>query len=292
MAADIAYLASPALAGRSAGTPENDSAAVFLARRHEALRLPGAFQEETCTTGTACAMSYFQYFHGEDVGGHNVGALIRGSDAKLSREYVIVGAHYDHIGKFSRFALDPEVLSTARLGADDNASGTAAVLELARRLAADPPPRSVLLVHFDAEEWGMVGSRAFVQHPPVPVSSIVFMLNLDMVGRLRGRKLLIDGSMADVTTRALAESVATARHVPTARSAASAGRSDHASFGVVRVPALSLTSGFHADYHRVSDVASRIDVPGLTRVVDVAEGIVRAAAARTWPSRQSSSAPR
>ena len=283
MAADIAYLASPALAGRAAGTPGNDSAAVFLARRHEALGLPGAFHGE-CAAGTSCGVSYFQYFHGQEAAGHNVGAFVRGSDPERLREFVIVGAHYDHLGGFSRFALDPEV-SAPRLGADDNASGTAAVLELARRLAANPPPRSVLLVHFDAEEWGMVGSRAFVQQPPVPASAIVFMLNLDMVGRLHGRSVLIDGSVADASTRAVADSVARALRVPSAHTSATAGRSDHATFALLHVPALSLTSGFHGDYHRVTDVASRIDVPGLTRIVDVAEGIVRAAATRSWPSR-------
>jgi len=285
IAADIAYLASPALEGRAAGTRGNDSAAAFLARRHESLGLPGAFTG-ACATETSCAASYFQYFKGDDVGGHNVGSFIRGSDPKLYREFVVVGAHYDHIGRLSSLSLDPDLLSSTRPGADDNASGTAAVLELARRLAAAPPPRSVLLIHFDAEEEGLVGSRAFVQRPPIPASTIVFMLNLDMVGRLNGQKLLIDGSAADAPTRTLADSVARAIGVPAARSLLSAGRSDHAVFGSVDVPALSLSTGFHSDYHRVTDVASRIDVPGVMRIVDVAEGIVRAAAAREWPPRK------
>jgi hypothetical protein len=288
IAADIAYLASPALAGRASGTPGNDSAAVFLARRHYALGLPGAFSA-LCATEQGCGVSYFQYFVGDEVAGHNVGAFIRGSDPDFYREFVVVGAHYDHLGRSPRFALDPDLLSSVRPGADDNASGTAALLELARRLAASPPPRSVLIIHFDAEEWGLVGSRAFVQRPPVPASAIVFMLNLDMVGRLRGHDLLIDGSVADLPTRALADSVARALGVPAARSNASEGRSDHAVFAALGVPALSLTSGFHPDYHRVTDVASRIDVPGLTRIVDVAEGIVRAAATRMWLPRQTSS---
>ncbi|HKP15181.1 MAG TPA: M28 family peptidase [Gemmatimonadaceae bacterium] len=288
IAADIDYLASRALAGRGAGSPGNDTAAVFLARRHQALGLPGAFPG-VCPTGVACGVSYFQYFKGDEVGGHNVGSFIRGSDPDLYREFVVVGAHYDHIGTSARFALDPDLVSTVRPGADDNASGTAALLELARRLAASPPPRSVLLIHFDAEEWGLVGSRAFVQQPPVPASSMVFMLNLDMVGRLQGRDLLIDGTAADPLTRSLGDSVANAMGVPSARSNVSAGRSDHAVFAVIDVPALSLTSGFHPDYHRVSDVPTRIDIPGLTRIVDVAEGIVRAAATRTWPPRHTSS---
>ncbi len=285
--ADIQYLASRSLAGRGAGTAGNDSAAVFLARRHQALGLPGAFQA-WCATG-ACGVSYFQYFIGDEVEGHNVGSFIRGSDPERYREFVVVGAHYDHLGTSTRFAMDPDLVASVRPGADDNASGTAAVLELARRLAANPPPRSVLLVHFDAEEWGLVGSRAFVARPPIPVSSIVFMLNLDMVGRLHGRDLLIDGTAADSLTRSLADSVAKAVGVGSARSSVSAGRSDHAAFIPIGVPALSLTSGFHGDYHRVTDVPARIDVVGLTRIVDVAEGIVRAAATRTWPPRQTSS---
>ena len=288
IATDITYLTSPALAGREAGTPGNDSAAVFLARRHQALGLRGAF-DDVCPTGAACAISYFQYFANDDVKGHNVGAFIRGSDPDFYREFVVVGAHYDHLGRSPRFALDPELLVSVRPGADDNASGTAALLELARRLAASPPPRSILVIHFDAEEWELAGSRAFVQRPPVPPAAIVFMLNLDMVGRLRGRDLLIDGSVADLPTRALADSVARAVGVPAARSNVSEGRSDHAPFASLGVPALSLTSGFHSDYHRVTDVASRIDLVGLTRIVDVAEGIVRAAATRMWLPRPTAS---
>jgi len=285
--ADIAYLASRVLAGRGTGSAGNDSAAVFLARRHNALGLPGAFSG-LCAAGESCGWSYFQYFKSEEVSGHNVGAYVRGSDPDLVREFVVVGAHYDHLGTSPRSALDPDLVSSARPGADDNASGTAAVLELARRLAASPPPRSVLLLHFDAEEWGLIGSRAFVQRPPIPPSAIVFMLNLDMVGRLEGQSLLVDGSVGDIASRALADSVAQALGVRAARSSVSAGRSDHSSFAAIGVPALSLTSGFHPDYHRVTDVAGKIDLAGLGRVIDVAEGIVRAAATRRWAPRQTS----
>jgi hypothetical protein len=288
VAADVGYLASGALEGRSTGTRGNDSAAVFLARRHFALGLPGAFSGR-CAAGVpadACGWSYFQYFKSDSVSGHNVGAYVRGSDPDLLREFVVVGAHYDHIGMSPRFALDPDLLSSIRPGADDNASGTAALLELARRLAASPPPRSILLIHFDAAEWGLVGSRAFVQQPPIPASTIVFMLNLDMIGRLKGQTLLVDGSVADAPSLALAYCVSRSLRVPTEHTGSAEGLSDHTPFASIGVPALSLTSGYHLDYHRVTDVARTIDLYGVGRVIDVAEGIVRAAAARNWRPRR------
>ena len=290
VALDVGFLASRALEGRSTGTRGNDSAAVFLARRHFALGLPGAFAGK-CPIGTSgadCGWSYFQYFKNDSVAGHNVGAYVRGSDPDLLREFVVVGAHYDHIGMSPDFALDPDLLSSLRPGADDNASGTAALLELARRLAASPPPRSVLLIHFDAEEWGLVGSRAFVQDPPIPTSTIVFMLNLDMIGRLKGQTLLVDVTAADVPSRNLADSIGRSLGVRTQHTESVDLRSDHLSFGSIGVPALSLTSGFHSDYHRVTDVAEKIDVGGMMRVIDVAEGMVRAAARRNWQPRRSS----
>ena len=209
----------------------------------------------------------------------------------MYREFVVVGAHYDHLGTSPRFALDPDLVASTRPGADDNASGTAAVLELARRLAANPPARSVLLIHFDAEEWGLVGSRAFVQRPPVPLSAVVFMLNLDMVGRLNGRDLLIDGSVGDARPVTLADSVARAARRPGPVTPGSCGRSDHV---VLRrrsdVPALSLTSGFHSDYHRVTHVPSRIDLPGLARSWTSPKGSC-APPRRAWLPRQTSRSP-
>ena len=115
------------------------------------------------------------------------------------------------------------------------------------------------------------------------------MLNLGILGRLNGRDVLVEGSVADDQTRALADSVARELRIPAARSSASAGRSDHAAFAWIGVPALSLTRGFHGDYDRTTDGVSRIDLEGVTRIVNLAEGIVRAAATRAWTPRQSSS---
>jgi Zn-dependent M28 family amino/carboxypeptidase len=138
-----------------------------------------------------------------------------------------------------------------------------------------------LLVHFGAEELGLVGSGVFVGHPPVPPQSIVLMVNFDMVGRMRARRLIVDVSPADAFVRALVDSAANALRLRLIFSSFSAGRTDNSSFRRVGIPTVSLFTGYHADYHRATDVAARIDVPGIILVVDVGEALVRAAANRT-----------
>jgi Zn-dependent M28 family amino/carboxypeptidase len=279
----VAYLASPALAGRAAGSAGGDSAAAFIARHYEHLGLHGVFPA-ACQSVPACPPSFFQFFGVEGATAQNVAVVVPGADSAVRGEYIVVGAHYDHLGRSARGARDAELGAVIRPGADDNASGTAAVLELGRRLAARPSRRSVLLVHFDAEELGLVGSHVFVEHAPVGRGSMVFMVNLDMVGRLRGKPLTLHASAMPRQMRALVDSVVAAAGVRASYSSATADRSDHASFGAAGVPALALFTGFHSDYHKVSDVVARLDVPGILRVVDVAEGLVRAVADRAGSS--------
>ena len=279
LAADVAFLASPALAGRATGTPGLDSAAAYIGRVYEGLGLTGAFAR-TCPTASPCAPSPFQLFEVEGTIGRNIAVVVAGADSTLRGQYVVVGAHYDHLGRSVRDALDEEMGQVVRPGADDNASGAAAVLTLARRLAARPPRRSVLLVHFDAEERGLVGSRVFVSNPPVARQAMVFMLNLDMIGRLRRAQLTVDAPESPPYVRAMVNRAAADAGLRVDYSTALAGRSDHASFGAARIPAVALFTGFHDDYHRATDVAARLDLAGLSRVVDLAEVIVRAAADR------------
>jgi aminopeptidase YwaD len=274
--ADVAYLASWALEGRATGTPGNDSAAVFLVRRYEALGLHGVFRDQ-CDGPPPCIAALVQPFHGTGADGHNVGAIVPGTEPSRRGEYIVVGAHFDHLGRSPFFAEDREMGFTVRPGADDNASGTAAVLALARRLAVHPARRTIVLVNFDAEETGLFGSRAFVEHLPVEKDSIAFMINLDMVGRLRGRQLLVDGSVASDWLRTVVDSAAHAAGVHTGFTPGFASRSDHGSFARAGIPAISLFTGYHSDYHRVSDIASRVDGPGIAKIVDVVEQAVRIA---------------
>jgi Zn-dependent M28 family amino/carboxypeptidase len=274
--ADIFMLASPAFGGREHGTPGNDSAAVFLARRYEALRLRPAFRQG-CDTQGRCSASYFQWFNTPDGASHNVGAIVEGRDSLLRTEYVVIGAHFDHLGYSPVHSLDGYNGAVLRPGADDNASGTAALLALAERLGREPARRSILILDFDAEEEGMWGSHAFIASTAFLIGDMRFMLNLDMIGRLRDHHLDVQGVPERSAMRARIDSVARAAGLQ-AHFVRDQGRSDHASFAEARIPIAMFTTGEHADYHTSRDVASRINGPGLLAIIDVAESIVRSAA--------------
>ena len=310
---DIAHLASDALEGRGTGTAGNDSAALYIARRYRALGLEarGDGDARPCLdepapaprTGTRAARSrahcpgeYLQRFEARSVvAAHagradglptqNVVAVLPGSDPALRGQYVVIGAHFDHLGRASFGALDPGAADAIRNGADDNASGTAAVMALARRFAARPPRRSVIFATFSAEELGLIGSRHFVENPPVPLDSVVAMLNFDMVGRLRDDKLIVNGVETATEMRAILDSANTEPRLDVRALGGGFGPSDHASFYLKGIPVLHFFTDLHADYHRATDDAERVNVAGVARVVDYAERVARAIADR--PARLS-----
>jgi hypothetical protein len=274
---DVSFLVSPTFGGREAGTPGADSAAEFLAQRYERLGLRPAFHSG-CDSPPSCPESYFQPFHIERGVAQNVATVVDGSDSLLRTQFVVLGAHYDDLGRSPTFALDRDRGFTIRPGADDNASGTAGLLELARRFHDRPARRSVLIVNFDAEELGLVGSRVFLNNAPVPRQAMTFMLNLDMIGRLRGNRVIVEAAR-ERTVRTLIDSAVSAVGLR-GDYIANQGRSDHSSFLDASINAVSLSTGYHDDYHKASDVAARINFRGMERVIDVAELIVRRMADR------------
>ena len=197
----------------------------------------------------------------------------------MRAEYVVIGAHFDHLGQSPDDAYDPQRGHAMRVGADDNASGTAGVLELARRFASRPIRRSIMVVNFDAEEEGLRGSRAFVAYPPVPQRAIVLMLNLDMIGHLRDGRLLVEG-VAEHSASRLAVDRAAANAGLRADYIRDRELSDHSTFAAQHIEVVGLSTGDNPDYHKTTDVAAHINVPGLMRVIDFAEGIVRQRDAR------------
>jgi hypothetical protein len=292
---DVAWLADDRLEGRGTGTPGNDSTAAWLARRHAALGL----------RPLGDANGYLQPFvarsaqmaHEGQVDGlatQNVVALVPGRDPALRGEYVVIGAHFDHLGRSPAHAMDPEARDAVRNGADDNASGTAAVLELARLLAARPARRSVVVAHFSGEELGLLGSQWFVDHPPVPLDSAVAMVNFDMVGRLRNEKLIVYGVATARELPAIVDSANVSPRLAISAVGDGFGPSDQSSFYARGVPVLHFFTDLHDDYHRASDDVEKINASGEARVVALAERVVRAIADRPaplTPVRMAASAP-
>jgi len=286
---DVTYLASKELAGRATGTPGNDSAAVFISRRYLSLQIDPGMKTTQCDSTGACAHTYFQKFRTPmptlrdtlaetDALAHNVVAIIPGTDSALEGEWIVVGAHYDHLGQTGVGAMDRATATAPHLGADDNASGTAAVLELALRLAAAPLRRSVMFVHFGAEEIGLVGSTVFVANSPMPVDSITAMVNLDMVGHLgRGRLQLFGLQSAPEWRSLVARANETDRMgvLPFDDLGLDGSGSDHERFFRAGVPVIHLFTGTHRAYHTKDDTVEIVDFDGLVRVVDFAERLIR-----------------
>ncbi len=280
---DVKFLADDRLEGRMTGSPGADSAAAFLARRFEEVGLsPGAdgwFQEYTITASAPAAA----HSHIAGLKGKNVIGVLPGRDPKLRNEVVVVGAHYDHLGRGGQFALDPDSTGRVHNGADDNASGTAALIEIARRLALRPPARSVIVIAFSGEELGLLGSAAYVQHPLVPMERTTAMVNLDMVGRLRNNRLIVYGTATAKEFPALLDSLNRDAGFELREIGDGYGPSDQTSFYARKRPVLHFFTDLHDDYHRSTDDADKINGDGLKRVADLATALVRSLADRRKP---------
>ena len=202
----------------------------------------------------------------------NVIGILPGSDPARAREAIVIGAHYDHVGLGGRLSLTPDRVEIHN-GADDNASGTASIIEMARSAVADRArfPRTLVFVAFAGEERGLLGSAYYASHAAFPIDNTIAMLNLDMVGRARGG---VDVSGLDVSPSMEADLKAAATAagggLQIKREGPGAGRSDDSNFLDHRIPAINFFTGFHADYHRPSDDWEKIDAPGTKRVATLA----------------------
>jgi len=207
-----------------------------------------------------------------------VASLLRGRDRKLKGEVVVLGAHLDHLGLGERHSLGgAPAFGQVHPGADDNASGSALLLELARRFARRPARRPVLALHFGGEEEGLLGSQHWLKHPTVPLEQVRFMGNFDMVGRLTPARpaLSLGGLGAPKAAVDRAAALAPAGWSVGRELGASVGGSDHMSFAQAKVPTFFFFTGLHDAYHRPTDTADRIDPKGLALVADYAERVVR-----------------
>jgi hypothetical protein len=209
---------------------------------------------------------------------HNVGGILAGR-GDLQGEWIVVGAHYDHVG-YGMFGADPANRGKVHPGADDNASGTSGMLVLAKRLAkayADAPPeanlRSVLFLAFSAEEMGLNGSRAYIKNASVPADKVDIMLNMDMIGRMRSSELVVGGIESAEGFAAQLEPFFRRSGLTVYADPSGRGPSDHASFFGAGIPVLFFFSGVHDIYHKPGDVGYTVDPRGVPAILDLVQSI-------------------
>ncbi|MEX0716793.1 MAG: M20/M25/M40 family metallo-hydrolase [Planctomycetaceae bacterium] len=204
----------------------------------------------------------------------NVIGVLEG-EGPYADETIVIGAHYDHVGLGGVGSLSPGVKAVHN-GADDNASGTAALIELARRFAAreEKPARRLVFIAFTGEERGLVGSAKYVKEPLFPLEKTVAMLNMDMVGRLKDEKLTVFGSGTSPRWEPMLKRLADAGGFQLTLRPSGVGPSDHTSFYTRDIPVLHFFTGSHSDYHRPSDDWEKVNFDGIARVADMVEAIV------------------
>jgi Peptidase family M28/PDZ domain/PA domain len=186
-------------------------------------------------------------------------------------EYIILGAHYDHLGRGNSDSLAPSQIGQIHPGADDNASGTAGLLELARLLAPKKGQlqRGILFSSFAGEELGLLGSAAWVKNPTRPLDKAVAMLNMDMIGRIKDDKVYIGGVGTGSTFQKTLEEAQDDSHLKFDYSQGGYASSDHTSFVSQKIPVLFFFSGLHADYHKPSDTWEKINPDAAARLLNV-----------------------
>ncbi|HYN26458.1 MAG TPA: M20/M25/M40 family metallo-hydrolase, partial [Pyrinomonadaceae bacterium] len=239
----------------------------------------------------------------------NVIGILEGSDPNLKNEAIVIGAHYDHLGRGGAGSLAQRE-GDVHYGADDNASGTAGLIELARILSTQRPKprRTIVFVAFSGEEEGLLGSNYYVDHPVIPLANTVAMINMDMIGRMKDRKLVIGGVGTAPEWPAMIERAnvlqgLTVNASSTAHSCSSLpivvgangrmvvgndvtkqflltlnedgfGPSDHSSFYAKQIPVLFFWTGTHIDYHKPSDTAEKINYDDEARIIAMVARIV------------------
>lgn len=271
LARHINTLASDTLEGRAAGSDGGRAAGNYIVQQLRRLAV----------RPVASDGDFYQEF--SDKGYRNILAVLPGSDPRLKNEFVLVGAHYDHVGLGTK-TTSRGPLGQIHNGADDNASGTAALLEIAEALSTlhAPMRRSIAFVFWDAEELGLLGSKHWMTTPTIPLPAIRLVINVDMVGRLTQRRLIVFGTRTGTGLRGFAS-----RHNAPMDDPLKLdfnwnliANSDHHPFYERGIPVLMLHTGLHDDYHRPSDDADRLNLSGLSDITRLLFRMTFAAASR------------
>jgi hypothetical protein len=248
----VGTLAADSFEGREAGTRGGQAAATYLMKNLESYGLAGAGESG----------GYFQPFRSY----RNVLAVLPGSDEKLKDEYVIVSAHFDHVGYGAQSSNGAS--GYIHNGADDNASGTSALLEVAEAFSKLPvaPRRSILFAFWDAEEKGLLGSEHWASTPTVPLDRVKCNINADMVGRMVDEKVIVYGTRSSAGLRRMLAEWNETTNLRLSYVWWINPQSDHYTFFRRKIPVVMFHTGLHKDYHRPADDAEKIDVEGMQRI--------------------------
>lgn len=272
---DVIYLASDELEGRETGTKGEELAAAYIAKRFAEVGLNPKGDDGT----------WFQSFsrkpqanpHG-DMHGHQVdtskaitGKNVIGYIDNGANKTIVIGAHYDHLGYGGEGSLHAKGKAIHN-GADDNASGVAAIIQIAEKLKGINRGNNYLFIAFSGEEKGLWGSNYFTKNPTIDLSKVNYMINLDMVGRMKDKKLAINGTGTSPQWVAVLDNVTDGFDV--VRSESGVGPSDHTSFYLKDIPVLHFFTGQHEDYHKPSDDVEKVNFEGIESIVNLIFNII------------------
>ena len=284
----VEYLASQELGGRFPDTAGDTLASKYIVSQLRSLKLKPAIKAKR-------ERGYYQDFKfkkrdvvtelANEYTTHDIIGVLPGKDKRLKHEYIVVGSHYDHLGMGGQGSGSrrPDTLGV-HPGADDNASGDAVVLQLAKHFKKVRSPRSIIFAFFGAEEQGLVGSKQFLEwmkqddkqrrNLPDNIKGIVAMVNLDMVGRMRDNALSVSGTGTSSGFKAMAESIAGQQGLHVTCTPDGYGPSDQASFVAADIPVLFLTTGGHMEYHTPADVPSTLNYDGMQQTLEYTQELV------------------
>lgn len=278
----VAYLASQELGGRYPASVGDTLASEYIASQLRGLKLKPVVKEKK----NKGFYHNFSFVKAErELTTHNIIAVLPGKDKRLKHEYIVVGSHYDHLGFGGQDSGSrrPDTVAV-HPGADDNASGDAVVLELAKYFKKVRSPRSIIFAFFGAEEQGLIGSKNYLEwmkhaddqriNLPADKNGIVAMVNLDMVGRMRDNALSVSGTGTSSEFKAIVEQVAELTRLNVSCTSDGYGPSDHASFVAVDIPVLFLTTGGHMEYHTPDDVPSTLNYDGMQQTLDFSKELI------------------
>jgi hypothetical protein len=268
----IEFLASDDMEGRGTGTLGEIKSANYIADRFKEAGLKPAGSGETYFQPFQVTFSVDGYPH--QVTGRNVAGFLDNGAEKT----IVVGGHYDHLGKgFQSGSLSPDSKNQIHNGADDNASGTAGVIELARHFARNNTveKHNFLFIAFSAEELGLLGSKHFTAFPTIGLGSVSCMINMDMIGRLDEQKgIIISGWGSSPIWGKVIPALAAREKIRYTVDSSGIGASDHTSFYLKNIPVIQFFTGVHGDYHKIHDDPDKINYEGEASILKLIAGML------------------